>query len=409
MLNLRDALIDDDPARLSPRELTSNLYRLLVGRPTSVQIARAKREAKREAVRLRTEARARKKAERAARKEERHNALRLRHREREQQARESKRAEKQARRTGGSAKGAASLPLITEKPYTIDNIELTNRCPMRCVMCPRTKHMTRSQGHMDFEVFEKIIGEYLEINPTGARQDGIYLHHFGESIVHPEFDRFITYANERQVATRISINPLMLKERNTDKLLAANPTEIMISLDGHDDESFYRIRGVKNAYTLSVNRLLDFLKKRIAIGNRSKVELSMINFSENSESIAEMRTYWESVEGIDEFVLKNFTTWDGSAADINEFSTFTIDNAERRKKHERPGCNLPWRKMTVTWDGDVVPCCYDYNKKFILGNVREQSLAEIWNGPRMQALREEFNSNHVTNPLCVNCPALYSD
>ena len=114
-------------------------------------------------------------------------------------------------------------------------------------------------------------------------------------------------------------------------------------------------------------------------------------------------------QGIDEFVLKSFTTWDGSAQEINDFSSFLVDNEERRGKHNRPACNLPWRKMTVTWDGDVVPCCYDYNKKFVLGNIREQSLEEIWNGPMMQALRQEFNSNHVTNALCKNCSALYGD
>lgn len=391
MTGLKESLIGDPPAKLSPLQLTADLFRLMRGKPTSVQMAKARLEAK------------------EGRREHRAELRRQEARDRAQARRRLKQEEKLRRRDAARDRQGTDVPVVTDKAFAIDNIELTNRCPMRCVMCPRTKHMTRAQGHMELETFRLIIDQYLEASPTKAKEDGVYLHHFGESIVHPEFDAFIRYANEQGVATRISINPLMLKPRSSEKLLAANPTEIMFSLDGHDDESFYRIRGVKNAYDLSVQRLLDFLKQKVESGCRSHVELSMIDFSENEESIAEMRSYWEGVEGIDEFVLKTFITWDGSAQEINDFSSFLVDNEERRKKHSRPSCNLPWRKMTVTWDGDVVPCCYDFNKKFALGNVREQSLEEIWNGPMMQALRQEFNSNHVTNALCKNCSALYSD
>jgi len=70
-------------------------------------------------------------------------------------------------------------------------------------------------------------------------------------------------------------------------------------------------------------------------------------------------------------------------------------------------CSVPWDQISVAWDGDVVPCCYDYDKKYVLGNVHKQPLNEIWNGERMRALRKEFISNDVSNPLCRNCPELY--
>jgi len=405
MGKLIQALIGDGSIKTSPLMLTKDLVRLSLGRPTSAQVAQARREAEQR----RIEAKEQRRQAKLAVKREQQEELRLRRREDRQARRRLKYEDKRLRRDGSSVRGEKLPPLVTAKPFVIDNIELTNRCPMRCVMCPRTKHMTRSQGYMDFEVFEKVIDEYLAVNMTAAREDGVYLHHFGESIMHPDFDRFIRHANERRVATRISINPLMLKERNRERLLAADPAMIMISLDGHDDESFYRIRGVKNAYRLSVERLHAFLRRKVESGNRSKVELSMIDFAANAESIDELRDYWGSVEGIDEFVIKSFTTWDGSAPEINGFSSLLVDNEARRKAHSRPACNMPWRKLTVTWDGDVVPCCYDYNKKLVLGNVRHQSLSEIWNGPMMQALRQEFNSNQVSNALCRNCAALYGD
>ena len=55
----------------------------------------------------------------------------------------------------------------------------------------------------------------------------------------------------------------------------------------------------------------------------------------------------------------------------------------------------------------VVACCFDYDKKFVLGNIHEKSLAEIWNDAPMQKLRQEFIDNNVQNPLCRSCPVLY--
>ena len=326
------------------------------------------------------------------------------------QAAEAKRAKLAAAKALRSEKRRQMLdarPLVNELPFEIDNIELTNRCPMRCVMCPRTHHMTRSQGYMDFEVFTRVIDELAEVNPQRARSAGVYLHHFGESLMHPEFARFIKYANDRGVVTRISINPLMLKERLTKQLLDANPTHLLFSLDGHDDESFYRIRGVKNAYTLSKERLLAFLEQKRHSNCTSNTALLMIDFAENRESIEAMKEFWGSVEGLGGCNIKTFTTWDGSAPEINDYSAVVVDNVQARANHKMPTCTLPWRRFTVTWDGDVVPCCYDFDKKIVLGNLSEQSLLEIWNGPRMQELRREFLSNNVENSLCRDCSKLY--
>ena len=62
--------------------------------------------------------------------------------------------------------------------------------------------------------------------------------------------------------------------------------------------------------------------------------------------------------------------------------------------------------MTVTWDGGVVPCCYDYDKKYVLGNVKDRMFAEIWNGDQMRELHRQFVANEVSIDLCRRCPKL---
>lgn len=295
----------------------------------------------------------------------------------------------------------------TERAFALQNVELTNKCPMRCVMCARTNNMLRDQGLMTFETFKTIIDQFLVDSPKKALTDDTWLHHFGESLVHPEFARFTKYAVSKGIRACMSVNPIMLTPAIADELLDTGITKLYISLDGHDDESFYKIRGVKDAYEKSKTNLLDFLRKKSERGAKTKIVLSMINFGLNRESIARQRAYWESVPGIDEYLCKAFITWNGDAADVNKLADEQVDNEALRKRYATPACNVPWETLSVTWDGEVVPCCFDYDKKFPLGNLKDHTLKEIWNGDKMKSLRREFMANDVRNELCRRCTVLY--
>lgn len=302
-------------------------------------------------------------------------------------------------------------PTVSTDPLTVFNIELTNRCPFKCIMCARTNNMTRPQGLMDFSLFRKIIDEYVEENPKQAMTADCWLHHFGESLVHPEFDRFVAYASTRGVFTALSLNPLMLKRPTALALLRARPSKLYLSIDGHDDDSFERIRGVKDAYGPSVRNLLDFLDLKKSFGSKVQVWVSMIHFEQNRESIERTRDFWSKLDGVDVFMAKEFVTWDGNAPDVNRLdvnrlSQNRLEGRELPPAKDRVTCRFPWTRLTVTWDGDVVPCCYDYDKRLILGNAASQSLKQIWNGEPMRRLRREFLDNRVSNPLCRNCDYL---
>ena len=187
--------------------------------------------------------------------------------------------------------------------------------------------------------------------------------------------------------------------------MSTSPYIIYISIDGDDNESFYKIRGLKNAYDLSHERFLNFLKKKKDMKSSTKIILSMLDFKINEDSILKKKKYWESLDGIDSFLHKEFITWNGSCDEINNLA----DISENKKKiiSNEVQCSLPWEMMTITWDGDVVPCCFDYNKDYILGNLKKESLHEIWNGDKMQSLRLEFINNMVENNLCRKCEKLY--
>jgi radical SAM protein with 4Fe4S-binding SPASM domain len=292
-----------------------------------------------------------------------------------------------------------------DHPFGIYNIELTNKCPMKCVMCPRTKNMTRPQGFMEYELYKRAIDELVSQNREYIDNRLVWLHHFGESLLHPRFGDCIAYASSRGVRTALSINPVMLRYDFIDELLKAEPYLLCMSLDGHDDESFYKIRGVKRSYRVSHDRLIAFLDRKVKSKGRIQVMVSMIDFDMNEESIRAQESYWKDIAGVDQFLCKDFSTWDGNAGDINALagSGRAVGDVDK----SAVACTLPWEVMTVTWNGDVVPCCYDYDAKMVLGNMGEQSLSDIWNGEKLQSIRGEFIANRVTNPLCRHCEKLY--
>jgi len=300
-------------------------------------------------------------------------------------------------------------PVVVNYPFVIENLELTNKCPMKCIMCVRTYKMTRPQGFMDAEIFKKIIDEIVQINPPFIHKNGLWLHHFGESLLHPEFDKMISYCSARGVKVGLSLNPIMLTENIADRLIKAKPNLLYFAMDGHDDESFFKIRGIANAFNKSKENILRFLKLKENNKSKVRVVISMIDFAENSHSMEEMHFFWKRQRGINEVFKKPFTDWNGDVEEITnmiESHKLPVKNKTKQNNTKPATCSTPWLKMSITWDGDVVPCCNDYDKKYVLGNVNNNTLSEIWNGDKIKDLRRELRANVVRNELCRNCRSL---
>lgn len=298
--------------------------------------------------------------------------------------------------------GFETRPIEVDYPFVLQDIELTNHCPMKCVMCPRTHSMTRELGHMSFATFKNLIDQWHALDPTYGNSRVVWLHHYGESLVHPQFDKFIKYGRTLGVPVGLSINPLILTPPIAKRLIESEPHTLWIALDGHDNESFENVRGVPRAYEKSKLNALRFAEMKAASECSTNVELIMINFPQNGPSIDQVTEFWSKIAGIDKFQAKPFTTWDGSVEIINAL------NPDPDKMKARQLCNFPWAKLSVLYTGDIVACCYDYDGKYVLGNVNRETLSEIWNGPRIKHLRSSLNSGLVLNRMCQNCENLCS-
>jgi len=271
----------------------------------------------------------------------------------------------------------------------VHNLELTTICPMNCIMCPNPT-LKRPKQHMSMETFERIL-------PCIDKQftQFMYLHHFGESLTHPQLPDFIEKAHSKGILTGLSVNPTLLNRENITRLLNSHLCLLHVSLDGTNQETYQYYRGRNAYYETAVENIRELLAEKKMLGRKNPwIKMSMIDLPRNRPFHAEFRRIW-SIDGVDEIEIKSFTSWDGSREEI----------VKLRERAESDGrrCAWPWYGVSILNTGEVVPCCYDADGKYILGDLKKQSLKEVWNSDAAFKLRLEHSKGQTKNELCKHC------
>lgn len=271
-------------------------------------------------------------------------------------------------------------------------IEVTNHCNLNCIMCPRRK-MTREIGMISFGLFKNIIDQIKDYDTH------VLLHGFGEPLFHPQLDKMINYCAKNGLTTELSTNAAILNKENASKILNGELDKIIISSDGITKETYEKVRSGAN-FEQTKDNIVNFLKlKREMSFKKPYTVLQIIQMNETEKEIADFKKQWEPYA--DEILIKRFTTWGEQVEGIKELSK--IEHRFRSVSEPRYPCLWLWTNVVVQWNGDVVPCCFDYDSKCILGNLKEKTLVEVWNSDKMLNLRKQQLQSNYENPLCKQC------
>jgi radical SAM protein with 4Fe4S-binding SPASM domain len=255
-------------------------------------------------------------------------------------------------------------------------------------MCPR-ENLYFPPKDMELSLFKKIIDEgkdYLEFAvPYGV----------GEPLLNPEIYEMIAYCKQVGIPSGLSTNATVLTEDASRKLIEAGLDYVIFAFDGATRETFEKYR--KGADFERVrNNILGFLEVKRKLNSKIFCIIQLVRLKENQSEIPALIRMWR-IEGIDEVRIKKDEVH-------NEGSAIPGENLNRPPlKHP---CYLLWRgPMYVHYDGTVFPCCYIYPEEPV-GNLKKNSLQEIWNSEGMVRLREA----HIKGDLrdyrtCRNCPA----
>jgi radical SAM protein with 4Fe4S-binding SPASM domain len=277
---------------------------------------------------------------------------------------------------------------------TVFQVELTNHCPMRCEMCPRTHRMSRPLGYMSREVYERVIDQAMRSTSK------LFLHHFGDSLVHPDIGEYIRYARSRGIGTYLSANPILLTPPRVEALVESGLDELVLSLDGVTSETSALVRGKAAANVeLAEKRVRELLDHRRRAGSKKPfVIMQIVRQRQNLHEVDAWLRKWRAVEGVDRVKVKSYITWDGRDEAIERL------RPSPRREREPVVCDKPWTSVTVLWDGTVVPCCFDFDGLLALGDLAREALDEIWHGERAKALRRAHRDGDLSRvTLCAQC------
>jgi radical SAM protein with 4Fe4S-binding SPASM domain len=268
-------------------------------------------------------------------------------------------------------------------------IEVTNHCNANCIMCPRQK-MTREKGFMEFELFKKIVDEAKEYT------EFVFLHLAGEPLLHPELMSMIDYCGEIGLKTGLSTNAIILDESKSEQLIHSPLDLLVLSFDGVTRETYEAIRK-KAKFEQTYQNIERFLQMKSTSKKAPYTMIQLIYQKENFNEAREFYLKWKKT-AVDVVRIKpylNYPGLDGYLGKKTRIKQITQDI--------KP-CVLLWRQLAIYWDGTVVACCMDFLSRAVLGNVKEMSITETWNGEQMQKLREVHGRGGLNElAFCSQC------
>lgn len=273
-------------------------------------------------------------------------------------------------------------------------LEVTNECPLDCIMCPRSQR-TDGPGYMSFELFQKIIDEcakyksMIELVFTGM----------GEPLLHPQILDMFRIAKSAGIPTvRVVTTALLLTKDKVDTILGSpGLDQISISLDAFTPETYQKVKGSPH-FQKALANIEYFLDQRNERGCwKPFVNLHILKMQETAAEINSFVQKWEQkIKKGDQILIKGFHTFAG-----------VVDDRRVKKQEEvdkRFPCRQLWELCYITWDGDVMPCCVDVLKEQKIGSLKESTLWELWNSPEIQKIRDiHLKGQYDRIPLCAKC------
>lgn len=291
----------------------------------------------------------------------------------------------------------------TGLPFNI-SIEPTTTCNLGCPECPSgLKSFTRPTGNLEMDTYTKIIDQ-LDKKLVFA-----YFYFQGEPYLHPKFLDIVQYAAKKKIYTVTSTNAHFLTPRKAEETVLSGLDRILISIDGATQETYqsYRIDG-KLAKVIEGTKNLVEAKRKLK-SSTPHIIFQMLVVKPNEHEVEEVRRMGREI-GVNEVKLKTAQIYDfenGSDL-IPEQSQYAryfkqSDGKWAIKNKMLNQCWKLWHSCVITWDGKVVPCCFDKDAKYEMGNLQNQSFLEIWRGGLYNSFRANLLKARKNIDICKNC------
>lgn len=288
-------------------------------------------------------------------------------------------------------------------PVTV-SIEPTTACNLRCPECPSgLRAFTRPTGNLREDFFRQVIDE--------LRRELIYLIFYfqGEPYINPRFLDMVRYAHERGLYTITSTNGHFLNDDNARRTIESGLDRLIISVDGTTQDVYenYRREGKLDVVLQGARNVVRW-KRRLGSAT-PHVIFQFLVVRPNEHQIPDIYRLAREI-GVDEVKLKTAQVYDYEHGHplipVDErYSRYALqtDGTYRVRNRLLNHCWKLWHACVITWDGMVVPCCFDKDARHQLGNLREYSFRELWRGDAYQSFRKKILTGRQNIDICTNC------
>jgi radical SAM protein with 4Fe4S-binding SPASM domain len=294
-------------------------------------------------------------------------------------------------------------PIQWGVPMTI-SFEPTTACNLRCPECPSgLRSFSRDTGNLKQDFFRETIDQ--------LSQTLLYLIFYfqGEPYINPGFLDMVKYAHDKGLYTITSTNAHFLNDANAKKTIESGLDRIIISVDGTTQEVYeqYRKEGKLENVLKGAENLIRWKHKM-----KSKTPHIIFQFlvvKPNEHQIPELFALAQKM-GVDEVKLKTAQVYD-----FKNGNPLIPDNDVYARYKKQPDgtyviknklldhCWKLWHACVITWDGLVVPCCFDKDATHRLGDLKKHSFKEIWAGQQYESFRIQLLGGRKNIDICTNC------
>jgi len=284
------------------------------------------------------------------------------------------------------------------------SVEPTTSCNLRCPECPSgLRSFTRPTGMLQKDLFHQVIDQ---LHPTLSY---LIFYFQGEPYLHPQFLDLVAYASSKSIYTATSTNAHYLTDKNAEATVRSGLDRLIISIDGTSQDTYqsYRVGG-------SLEKVIDGTRTIVEWKRRLKSKTPHLVFQflvvkPNEHEIPEVYQLAKSL-GVDEVKLKTAQIYDyknGSPLipSLEKYSRYRklADGKYAIKNSFDNHCWKMWHSCVVTWDGKVVPCCFDKDAHYVLGDLNKNTFREIWQGEKYQDFRASLLRSRSEIEMCKNC------
>jgi len=285
------------------------------------------------------------------------------------------------------------------------SFEPTTSCNLRCPECPSgLRAFTRPTGMLQKDFFRDTIDQ--------LSKDLLYLVFYfqGEPYLNPQFLDMVKYASSKGIYTATSTNAHYLTEDNARKTVESGLDRLIISIDGTTQDVYqqYRVGGKLHKVLEGARNIVKWKKEL-----KSKKPFVFFQFlvvKPNEHQIEDVKRLAKEI-GVDEVRFKTAQVYDYENDPNNLIPT--IDKFSRYRKNQQGEmefknslnnhCWRLWHATVISWDGLVVPCCFDKDAQHTLGDLKGKPFKEVWHNDKYKRFREQVLMGRKNIDICANC------